>query len=153
MANHCTEVDMIMLVKAIKPHQYFVCGEHLLRSKFGPKLKLLYNPIPEFKGASATKTVSEIIRRIRAGCNIMIFPEGSRSFNGETLKQPVATGKLVKLAKSGLITYRITGGYFVAPRWAYNFRTGPLEGKIVHRYTPEEIAAMSAKRARGWQEA
>ena len=145
MSNHCTEVDMVILVRAIKPHQYFVCGEHLLRSKVGPTLTRLYNPIGEFKGAAATKTVSEMLRRIKAGANIMIFPEGSRSFNGETLHLPVSTGKLVKLARTGLVTYRIHGGYFVAPRWAYKFRNGKMDGEVVHVYSKQEIAAMTAE--------
>ena len=39
MSNHTTEADMIMLMRAFKKHMYFVCGEHLLRSRFGPVIR------------------------------------------------------------------------------------------------------------------
>ena len=145
MANHTTESDMLMMIAAIKQHFYFVCGEHLFRSKYRKQIRFLYDPIPEFKGAKATKTVHEIFNRIKQGHSIMIFPEGSRSFNGETIKQKISCGKMVKIAKCGLITYHIEGGYFVAPRWGYKFRKGHMEGHVVHKYTSEELQKMSVQ--------
>ena len=143
MANHTTESDMTMLINAFRRHMYFVCGEHLLRSKVAKPYWFFFDPIPEAKGTIPLGTVREILRRAHKGHNIMIFPEGSRSFNGVTAKVGVSSGKLVKMAKAGLITYRIIGGYFIAPRWAYHFRKGKVEGKIVHIYSPEQIARMS----------
>lgn len=145
MANHLTEVDMLMLGAAFKKPMYFVAGEHLLRSKHGRLIQWSQDPIFEAKGAPATSTVREIVKRAKAGNNIMIFPEGSRSFNGETINLPPAVAKMVKLCKCGLITYHIEGGYFVAPRWAYTFRTGPMRGKIVKVRSAEDVGAMSVK--------
>jgi len=143
MANHTTESDMIMLMRAFRRHMYFVCGEHLFRGKKAKPYRFFFDPIPEFKGTVPLGTVREILRRAHKGHNIMIFPEGSRSFNGVTAKVGVSAGKLVRMAKAGLITYRIIGGYFIAPRWAYHFRKGKVEGKIVHIFTPEQVAAMT----------
>ena len=142
MANHLTEVDLWMLMRAFKPHMWFVAGEHLLRSKAGPKLAWAQNPIFEFKGSVATSVVREILRRVKAGGNVMIFPEGSRSFNGRTVPLPESAAKLVKMAGCGLVTYHIEGGYFVAPRWAYTARVGHMAGRVVHALTAAEVAAM-----------
>ena len=143
MANHTTERDMAMVRCAFRQHMYIVCGEHLLRGKYAGLLKTFVDPIPEAKGTVASGTVLEIIRRCKRGHNVMIFPEGSRSFNGETAPVSVAAGKMVRLAGCGLVTYRVRGGYFIAPRWGYEYRKGRASGKIVHIYTPEEIAAMT----------
>ncbi len=143
VANHLTEVDMIMLSGAFSEHMYYVGGEHLLRTKAGPKLKWAQDPIFTFKGAPSVDTMLEVIRRLRAGHNVMIFPEGSRSFNGETIKLDSGIAKLVKTAKCALVTYHIEGGYFVAPRWAYTTRTGPIKGHIVNIYSSDEIKSMS----------
>ncbi|MBQ6453405.1 MAG: 1-acyl-sn-glycerol-3-phosphate acyltransferase [Coriobacteriales bacterium] len=143
MANHLTEVDMFMLVSAFPQHMYFVAGEHLMRNTHGRRIIWAQNPILEFKGSVAVATVREIIGRVKAGHNVMIFPEGSRSFNGETPELPASTGQLVKMAGCGLVTYRIEGGYFCAPRWAYTVRKGPMKGHIVNIYTKEQVAAMS----------
>ena len=143
VSNHLTEVDMLMVAGALSEHMYYVAGEHLLRTKAGPKLKWAQDPIFTYKGAPSIDTMREVIRKIRAGNNIMIFPEGSRSFNGETLKLDSGIAKLVKTAGCALITYHIEGGYFVAPRWAYTFRTGPMRGNIVNVYSSEEVKKMS----------
>lgn len=143
VANHLTEVDMFMLGGAFAEHMYFVAGEHLLRTKSGPKIKWAQDPIFTYKGAPSIDTMREVIRKIRAGHNVMIFPEGSRSFNGETMKLDSGIAKLVKTAGCALATYHIEGGYFVAPRWAYTTRTGPMKGHIVNIYSSDEVKSMS----------
>ena len=143
IANHLTEVDMIMVAGAFSEYMYFVAGEHLLRTKAGPKMKWAQDPIFTFKGSPSIDTMREVLRKIKSGCNVMIFPEGSRSFNGETLTLDSSIAKLVKMAGCALATYHIEGGYFVAPRWAYTTRTGPMKGNIVNIYSSEEIAGMS----------
>ncbi|MBR3201437.1 MAG: 1-acyl-sn-glycerol-3-phosphate acyltransferase, partial [Mogibacterium sp.] len=45
VANHLTEVDMLMVAGAFSEHMYFVAGEHLLRTKAGPKIKWAQDPI------------------------------------------------------------------------------------------------------------
>ena len=145
MANYLTEADIIMVARAFPQHMYYVAGEHLRRSKIGGLIEWAQHPIFEFKGAGAVEVVREITRRVKRGNNVIIFPEGSRSFNGETIKLPLSAAKIVKMAKCGLVTYRIEGGYFVAPRWAYTVRRGPVRGVIVHHYTAEEVKAMSAE--------
>lgn len=143
VANHLTEVDMIMVAGAFSEHMYFVAGEHLLRTKAGSLMKWGQDPIFTFKGAPSIDTMREVLRKIKAGCNIMIFPEGSRSFSGETLTLDSSIAKLVKMAGCALATYHIEGGYFVAPRWAYTTRTGPMKGNIVNIYSSDEIKKMS----------
>ena len=143
VANHLTEVDMLMVAGAFSEHMYYVAGEHLLRTKAGPKMKWAQDPIFTYKGAPSIDTMREVIRRIRAGHNVMIFPEGSRSFNGETIMLDSGIAKLVKMAGCALATYHIEGGYFVAPRWAYTTRTGPMKGHIVNIYSSDEVKSMS----------
>lgn len=143
VANHLTEVDMLMVGGAFTEHMYFVAGEHLLRTKAGPKIKWAQDPIFTYKGAPSIDTMLEVIRKIKDGHNVMIFPEGSRSFNGETMKLGSGIAKLVKTAGCALATYHIEGGYFVAPRWAYTVRTGPMKGHIVNIYSSAEIKNMS----------
>ncbi len=145
MANHTTEEDMFMLGAAFKKPMYIVVGEHLTRSKHGKLIFKYLQPIPIFKGSVAAAPVREIMRRIKDGYNIMIFPEGSRSFNGVTEPVEVSSGKMVKACRCGLYTYRTKGGYFMAPRWGKYFRNGHCEGEVVHYYSPEALSKMSAE--------
>ena len=104
VANHLTEVDMLMAAGAFSEHMFFVAGEHLLRTKAGSKMKWAQDPIFTYKGAPSIDTMREVIRRIKAGHNVMIFPEGSRSFNGETIRLDNGIAKLVKMAGCALAT-------------------------------------------------
>ncbi len=145
VANHATESDMLMAMAAVSDPVYFVCGEHLLRGRYGKLIHRVGNPIPLPKGGSSLAAVKEILHRLRQGGNVMLFPEGSRSFNGETLPLQSSLGKLVKKSGAALVTYHIKGGYFVAPRWAYHTRTGPIEGRVTHIYSSSELRTMSAE--------
>lgn len=144
MPNHLTESDMMFAALSVKNHFYFVCSEHLFRQGFISKLLKRYvDPIPMFKGSVAAGTTAEILKRVRDGNSICIFPEGSRTFDGRTNPIAESTGKLVKHAGCALVTVHMTGGYFVAPRWTKEWRRGPVSGEVVRVYSKDEIAKMS----------
>ena len=147
LSNHTTEDDMCFTGVASRNHMYFVCGEHLLRNpKYGKLLRTLIDPIPIPKGGASIAAVREILRRTRAGHSICMFPEGKRSFHGETIPNSTALGQLVKRSRCALVTYRIRGGYFTLPRWARNHpRKGHVEGKVVGIYSSAQLAEMTAE--------
>ena len=147
LSNHTTEVDMLFVGTACRQHMYFVCGEHLLRNKtYGSLLRRLADPIPIPKGSASLKAIREILNRIKEGQNVMMFPEGKRSFHGETIPASTATGALVKKAGCALVTYRIRGGYFTYPRWARgHLRSGHIEGKVMGIYSSAELSAMNPR--------
>ncbi len=145
LANHTTESDFLMAARAAHTPMDIVCGEHLLRGRFGKVIQWLCDPIPEPKGASSLPAVKEILRRLRSRHSVLLFPEGCRSFHGETLPLDRSIGKLVKMSGAALVTYRLQGGYFVAPRWAYHFRRGPVRGQVMRILSSEELRHMSVQ--------
>lgn len=147
LSNHTTDLDMLFVGMASREHMYFVCSEHLLRNKlYGKLLRHLVNPIPLPRGSSSLKAVREILRRVNAGNNVMMFPEGKRSFHGETIPVGKATGGLVKKSGCALVTYRIQGGYFTHPRWARGHqRRGHIEGHVTGVYDSHELEKLTAQ--------
>ena len=124
---------------------YFVGSEHISRWKIAyPLLKWAFRPILRYKGTSAASTVMEMMRVLRKGGNVCMFPEGARSWNGITAPILPSTGKVVKSAKCGLVTYKIKGGYFVSPNWSEKgTRRGRITGAVVNVYTSEQLAQMN----------
>ena len=144
LSNHTTDWDPLFVGCSFRKQMYFVASEHIARWKFAYKLiNFLLAPILRYKGTVAAGTVMDIFRKLRAGNNVAIFAEGSRSWDGVTGPILPSTGKTVKSAKCGLVTYKLTGGYFVSPRWGEGLRRGHLRGEVVHIYTKEELAAMT----------
>lgn len=146
MSNHVTDYDMIFVAASFPRQMYFVASEHVTRmgllSKF---LKYAFEPIIRPKGASAAATVMEMVRKARKGNNVCLFAEGVRTWDGVTCEIVPSTGRLVKTAGCGLVTYKITGGYFSSPMWGgAGVRKGSVHGAPVNVYTPEQLQQMTA---------
>lgn len=145
LSNHTTDYDMLLVGLSFPRQMYFVASEHILRWKRAAKfLRYGFDPIARYKGTTASSTVMEVLRRVRAGHNVCVFAEGNRSWDGVTNPILPSTGKMVKSARCGLVTYRIEGGYFTSPNWSEkNTRRGRLYGAPVNVYTKEQVAQMS----------
>ena len=145
VSNHVTNWDPILVACSFPEQTYFVTSEHLLRAGLGGKLVgWLQSPIPRQKSGSAASTVLTMMRYLRRGMNVCVFPEGNRTWDGVTAEFLPSIGKLARSSGASLVTYKLTGGYFASPRWAGNsIRRGKMHGEAVRVYSPEELRAMS----------
>lgn len=144
LSNHNTDWDCIFVGLASSRQLYFVATEKLMRMGFAGRLVIsIFNPILHYKGKQGMNTIKSIYKHMKAGHNVAMFPEGNRSFNGETCPIPPATGKMARACGGTLVTYRWTGGYFSSPRWGESSRRGRIEGHIAGIYTHEQLATMS----------
>ena len=145
VSNHNTDWDPILVALSFPRQQmYYVTSEHLLRSGLGGRIvSALQDPIPRQKGGHAADTVLTMMRRMKKGYNVAVFPEGNRSWDGVTRPFLPSIGKLARSSGASLVTYRMTGGYFANPRWAGSAsRRGRMRGEVVRIYSPEELKAM-----------
>ena len=145
VSNHNTNWDPILVSCSFPEQVYFVSSEHVLRSRiWGKLIRWGQDPIPRQKSGSAAGTAMAMLRRLKAGLRVCVFPEGNRSWDGVTRPFPPAIGKLAKTSGVPLVTYKLTGGYFASPRWSGDSaRRGRMEGKVVRVYSPEELKAMT----------
>ena len=145
LSNHLTDYDMLFVGASFSRQMYFVGSEHIARWKFLYKLiQYAFAPIMRYKGSVASSTVLEILRKVKKGENVCIFAEGVRSWDGRSSPILPSTGKMVKKAGCGLVTYKIVGGYFASPMWSSsNTRRGYVHGAPVNVYTAEQLKAMS----------
>ena len=144
LANHNMDLDPVLLTIAAGHNLRFVASEHIMRKGFGTWfLKRYFDPIVHTKGKLGLKSSMDIMRAVRHGESVALFPEGNRSFNGVTGEIPPVTGKLAKSCGATLVTYRFEGGYLTQPRWSVRARRGKVIGHLVHAYTKEELKAMT----------
>lgn len=144
LSNHVTDFDPILVGLSFPEHMYYVAGENVMRMGFLSKIVTRYaSVIQRIKGTTDAEAALQILRTLRKGRNVCMFAEGSRTFTGETLPIAPATAKLVKMSRSTLVTYRLTGGYLTTPRWSPHRRKGRMTGAVVGVYSPEEIKRMS----------
>lgn len=145
ISNHVTNYDPILVALSFPGRRFhFVASEHLFRMGFVSKLlNYVFEPIARRKGVSGGDTAMAILRKLREGKTVGLFAEGETTWDGRTGIVPPATGRMAKMSGCRLITYRLEGGYFTAPRWGKGIRRGRMYGRIVGIYTPEELKAMS----------
>lgn len=144
LSNHVTDVDPPLVALACPKQMYFVASEHAFRWGLASKLlRFVAGPIVRLKGSTGVGTTKDILRALRAGHNVCIFPEGNRTYTGQTGPFVAATGKLAKASGADLVTFRLEGGYFTWPRWAKTRRRGEMRGRVANHYTSERLAEMS----------
>lgn len=145
MANHNTDQDPFLLALAFPKYLSFVASEHAFRKGLVSKLMVkLFAPISHFKGAFGIESTRHILKKLRQGISVAIFPEGNRSFTGRTGPIPLATAKLAQKSGAALVTYRFSGGYLSSPRWGGSkIRKGRLQGRLGHIYSPQQLKSMS----------
>lgn len=143
LGNHTQNLDPALLVIGLKRHMRFVATDSLTRGVAGFFLNNLFGLIPREKGAKGDAVIRLIEENLKAGISVGMFPEGNRSWDGETEFISRRTARLAKESGVGLLTYRFTGGYLLRPRWAATRRRGPMRGELVHEYTSAELASMT----------
>ncbi len=145
LVNHNTDFDPLLVSLSFPRQMRFVASEHVFRAGLWSRLLVWgFGPISRMKGATDTSAALGVMRALRRGDNVCLFAEGNRSYNGVTGPMFTATGKLAKNAGVGLITYKLTGGYFTTPRWGRGLRRGRMTGAQVRYYSPEELKGFTA---------
>lgn len=143
LCNHNTDFDFLLLASKSEEPIDFVATETMLRmNKFFEIVAKRLKPILHDKGSSGASTIKQIVGRIRDGRNVLLFPEGNRSFDGRTMNISDAIGKIAKTTGASLVIYRLSGGYLTTPRWGSRIRKGRMEGQVVRIIEAKELKQM-----------
>jgi 1-acyl-sn-glycerol-3-phosphate acyltransferase len=104
VGNHASRVDYLYTAPAVLPHRlnYVVGYNEFFRSHLYPIFRLM-QVIPKRNFAPDVHAVTEIIRVIRNGGRVCLFPEGMSSISGGGQPVAVGTGRLLK--KLGVTVY------------------------------------------------
>lgn len=145
LSNHTTDFDPIFVAMSFPKFMHFVASEHVARWKFlSTLINFAFAPIWRYKGSVAASTVIDVFKKVKEKKNVALFAEGARTWDGITCPILPSTGKMVKKARCGLVTYKIVGGYFASPRWSQsNTRKGYVHGAPVNIYTQEQLEEMT----------
>jgi 1-acyl-sn-glycerol-3-phosphate acyltransferase len=145
LSNHTTNYDPMILGTSFPMLLHYLASDHIFRKGILSRIMIaLGDPIPRLKATTEVAATKRIFQKLRGGDSVCIFPEGNRTWSGETVEIPDSVGKLAKKAGATLVTYTIQGGYLTKPRWSRSYRRGKLTGDVVSVYSSEQIGKMSA---------
>lgn len=143
-ANHVHTLDPFMISSTMPFHIRWVAGSYLFKMPVvSHLLRKWVSAIPKTQGRSDLDTIRSISKALKENDIIGLFPEGTRTWDGDTVDIVGGTAKLVRLFKVPVVFINIEGGYAKKPRWADKERKGPIVLNVKKVLTPEEIASMS----------
>lgn len=126
VANHQSYLDPVLLAVYLRrPMSYMAKSELFTNRHFGWLIRSL-NAFPVKQGSGDVGAVRETIKRLREGHMLNIFPEGSRTRDGEI--GPMLSGAALVVKKAGvpIVPVVIDGSYRAWPKGRKWFRSGTI---------------------------
>lgn len=143
LSNHYGRYDPFIISHFIKKRPNFISSDAILRDRIIGTLFKGLGAMPKKKGVRDSYIIREMVKVARSGGALSLFPEGTRTWSGETLFIDPSIAKLVKLLKIPLITARMKGAYAFDPRWAKSIRRAKMEIDYNLAIGKEDIAKLS----------
>jgi len=125
--NHCSNYDPPVLSISCPEEVHFLAKKSLFRVPFLGKLIRILNSHPIAGDSADTKTLKQVLLFLQQNKKVLLFPEGSRSLDGNL--QPLQRGLsfIVKKAQCPIFPCYIEGTFSA---WPVNRRFPKLFGKI-----------------------
>ena len=126
MVNHQSYFDIFALLANLPVQFKFVLKEELMKIPFlgSAMRKARYVGIERDDPRKAVKSMNEAADRFREGASILIFPEGTRSEDGQL--QPFKPGgfHLALKAKGDIVPVSIVGTHRIVPKGSLRVQKG-----------------------------
>jgi len=118
VANHSHLLDPFFIGALIKRPVFQMASNEFFRKPLMRHFMWAMGAFPRKKGFVDFRSIKHAINLVRKGFPLIIYPEGGRNWDGETLPILKSTAKLVKILGVPLITVVSKGNYIAYPRWA-----------------------------------
>jgi 1-acyl-sn-glycerol-3-phosphate acyltransferase len=129
MGNHQSNFDILTLYAALPVHFSWIAKEELFKIPFfGFAMRRAgYIPLDRSDGRRALRSMDEAARRIRNGISVVVFPEGTRTRDGNLL--PFKRGGFLLAAKAGvpIVPFTINGTAGINPAKTIELRKGTVK--------------------------
>jgi 1-acyl-sn-glycerol-3-phosphate acyltransferase len=126
VSNHQSYLDPPLLGAHLPRPMSYLAKSELFENRLVAAIISWLNAFPVRQGAGDVGAVKETIRRLRQGHMLNVFPEGSRTEDGEML--PIQPGVALVIRKAGVpvVPVAIDGAYEAWPKGAKFFHSHPI---------------------------
>ena len=146
LANHQSFFDFYYISQMAHPRDptYLVNEYYCTR----PVLKTLAKKagiIPKKLFTAEVSPAVSILRMLRKGYPVVIFPEGRLSPDGRTNAIPEIGGAFYRRLGADLVLVKLQGAYFSYPKWRRRRFRSEIRLRVAEVIRKEELRAMSAE--------
>lgn len=141
LANHQSHLDPAMIGCYCRRPLGYLARDTLFQGVFGNLIRS-YDAIPIDRDGSGLAGIRATLKRLKQGDAILMFPEGTRSPDGEL--QPLKPGfiSLVRRGEATIVPVAIAGAHRALPRGAKFPRRVPIAIEFGEPISAEVIATM-----------
>ncbi len=118
-SNHASFLDPPLLGGASKRELHFLGRDTLFKFPLVGWVLRQHNAVPVDRDGGGGAGLKAILDRLRAGCAIVLFPEGTRSSDGQLLPARSGIGLVVIKSNAPIIPVRIFGSHEALGRKHY----------------------------------
>jgi 1-acyl-sn-glycerol-3-phosphate acyltransferase len=129
VANHQSYLDPVLVAVHLYRPVSFLAKSELFVNPFLSGLIRLLEAFPVRQGEGDIGAMKEVIRRLREGSALNIYPEGTRTTTGEI--EPLEKGVALVIRRSGVpvVPVAIHGSFEAWPKGRWIFRPHPIRLK------------------------
>jgi 1-acyl-sn-glycerol-3-phosphate acyltransferase len=145
LSSHQSHLDPLLLGLATDRRLSSLARSSLF--KFGPFGRVItaLDAIPINREASTVQAMKMVISRLRNGAAVIVFPEGTRTANGELGEIKSGFALLAKRSRVPIVPVAIVGAYECWPRSRLLPRPGRIRLEFGPVITTAEIAELGEK--------
>ena len=140
-SNHQSYFDPPLVGICSKRDVFYLARKTLLDVPLLGKLLPHINVIPVDRDGNDMSALKTIIRLIRSGNGVVLFPEGTRSPDGGLQRGKPGIGLIIAKTGAPVQPMRIFGAHAVFPKGSKTFTPGQVTVVVGNpvRFTPEEL--------------
>jgi 1-acyl-sn-glycerol-3-phosphate acyltransferase len=155
-SNHQSYFDPVIVGLACNRRMNYLARDTLFHNPILAPLIRYLDAIPIDREGGGLAGIKETLRRLKAGEQVLIFPEGTRTSNGDVLPLKPGFCSVARRSKVPLVPVGLDGAYQAWPRTAKLPRLGriavvigePISAESVAKMTDEQIVAQLTERIR-----
>ena len=143
IGNHVTAFDPIIALVYFKPLIKWVAADANFENKLKRFFMKVARVIPITKRYADMRSIRQLMKEVKAGNAVGLFPEGGRTWCGKSEEVIKSTAKLIKFLGVKVYCQKLKGAYISDSRWSKTNHKGRVDIEIDLMLTSEEIKNMS----------
>lgn len=146
VSNHQSHVDPVVTTLALPRECHYVARDTLWKNRIFGRLITHLNALPIKRGAADVGALKEIIRRLKADCAVVIFPEGTRTTDGSLGRFHANALAVAKKVGTTIVPVTVCGAYEAMPRGSTIPRPRKIRVAYAEPISPEQVAEWDESR-------
>ena len=114
-SNHASFLDPVLVAEASPRQLYFLAKEELFKGFFFPFFIKTLHALPLSRKYPSLSTFRKIAKLVRGGSAVLLFPEGTRSKDGEIHEGKPGVAMISYMSKAPVIPTLIEGSFSALP--------------------------------------